>query len=171
MNLKYAVLAALVAALSWGSNDPCNRSVEPANATGNARVDALFDSFRKDEYRARRFPDLALSDVPALLMLGESDRILKTFPRNLISSQFETNCSEGMVALWLIEGIRQGEGFPSLNSLCLGNNPNKDLTAESESNRKVVLASYQKWWKDTMAQMANQAQVNDPLAEANLNWH
>lgn len=171
MNLKYAVLAALVAAMSLGSNDPSSRSIEPTIATGNAKVDALFDSFRKDEYRARSFPDLTLSDVPALLKLGESDRILKTFPRNLISSQFETNCSQGMVALWLIEGIRQGKGYPSLNSLCLGNNPNKDWTAESENNRKAVLASYQQWWKETMAQMAKHTQANDPLAKANLNWH
>lgn len=171
MSLRYAVVAALVAVISLGSNSQSNRNIEPTKITGNTKVDSLFDSFRKNEYRARSFPDLTLCDVPALLKLGESDRILTTFPRNLISSQFEINCSEGMVALWLIEGIRQGKGFPSLNSLCLGNDPDKDWTTESENNRKAVLASYQQWWKETMAQMTKHVQANDPLAEGNLNWH
>ena len=63
---------------------------------------------------------LAGRDIPALLDCADSTTTLKDFPRNPVSSQFEPECSEGMVALWLIEGFATASR-PDFGSLNRGN--------------------------------------------------
>jgi hypothetical protein len=111
------------------------------------RVERLFGSMRAGVYKDAAFPALTLADVPALLEVAKSRALLRTFPRDSVSSQFEATCSEGMVALWLIEGIRMGGKFPSLNSLCLHEKETStDWTKASECNRRRLTWLYQFWW-------------------------
>lgn len=148
-----------------------NAEIVPAGEIENEKVESLFESFRDESYRGRRFPELDVEDIPALLVLGESERQLKDFPRSMISSQYEPTCREGIVALWLVEGIRKGGRFPSLNALCLSKKAGNDWTANSESNHKQVLDAYRKWWKDTKELPFEEAQEINPIKRIGLHWH
>lgn len=75
------------------------------------RVRKLFEAMRAGKCDESVFPALGWEDIPSLLTVAPSTAVLKNFPRNAISSQYEPECSEGMVALWLIEGLRRGGSF------------------------------------------------------------
>ncbi len=144
----------------------------PMENTRNEKVEALFDSFRNATYRGFNFPDLSFEDIPALLELGESEQALKSFPRSPISSQFEATCSEGMIALWLIEGIRNGRKFPSLNALCFKKGQiGKDWTSKSENNHEPVLDAYKTWWNESKDLPVEEAELANPLEGLELHWH
>jgi hypothetical protein len=138
------------------------------------RVDNLFEEFRLGEFDTNEFPRMQFDDIPALLERADSEKRLKNFPRHSGSSQYEEECSEGMVALWLIEGIRKGKGFPSLNSLCLREadaRNDDDWTKASERNHKDVAKLYRAWWKKARELPRKEARKLDPLKDSGLNWH
>ena len=64
-------------------------------------------------YDVHAFPKLCWTDIPELLTFVESTNALGSFPINEFSSQRVSQCTEGMMALWLTEGIRVGGKFPS----------------------------------------------------------
>jgi len=137
-----------------------------------SRVKELFQSMREGKYTEEGFPNLVLADVPALLELADSTKTLKTFPRTLESSQFEAECSEGMVALWLIEGIRAGGKFPSLNALCFKEEvKGENWTKASEDNHKEVAKAYRSWWEKAKALSPEKAMALEPLKDTKLHWY
>ena len=110
--------------------------------------------------------------MPALLDYVDSIGTLTSFPRSPLSSQFEQECSEGMVALWLIEGIRKGGNYPSLNSLCFKVGVEaKDWTKASEENHKAVARAYRTWWESAKSLAPEKAKAIDPLKDTGLAWH
>ena len=120
----------------------------------------------------RSFPTIEWSAIPRLLVLGAEKRPITNFPRNPDSSQFEESCSGGMVALWLIEGLRQGGRFPSLNALCFSKSPVEGNWGEaSEANHEAVLAAYRRWWKEQGERPREEAAAVDPLAGTGLHWY
>jgi len=147
------------------------KAPEPQNKKDD-RVKELFQSMRDGKYTEKGFPNLVLADVPALLELADSTTTLKTFPRNLLSSQFEPDCSEGMVALWLIEGVRVGGKFPSLNALCfMGRVEGENWTKASEDNHKEVAKAYRSWWEKAKSLSPEKAMALDPLKDSKLHWY
>jgi hypothetical protein len=121
---------------------------------------------------AGAFPALAWKDVPDLLALGGSARVLTEFPRAPWASQYEESCTEGMVALWLVEGVRKGGECASLNALCFeGRVTGDDWTATSEAHHARVLEAYRAWWSRVRALPEQQAALADPLAGTGLRWH
>lgn len=144
----------------------------PLDKVNSQKLESLFDSFRNGKYTGRNFPKLNHMDIPGLLKLGKNKRILKAFPRSPISSQYESTCTEGMVALWLVEGIRKGKRYPSLNVLCFSKGQQgRNWTAKSEENHDQVFDAYQKWWKDSGSISSAEALKVNPLSERNLHWH
>lgn len=139
----------------------------------NERVEELFGAMREGKYAGDgRFPGLKWEDIPALLELGTSKRALRTFPVNYASSQAEDECPEGMVALWLVEGLRKGRGgFPSLNALCLPEGTTGKWAEESARNQARVLKAYREWWERAKSLPAEEAAEIDPLKETKLRWH
>ena len=94
-----------------------------SSAVAESRNDCVrdfFDSMAKGTYTEALFPKLGWEDIPALLERAASTKVLTNFPCSPDSSQSEEFCSEGMVALWLVEGVRKGRWFASLNALCFG---------------------------------------------------
>ena len=111
----------------------------PATTPAVSQVDQLFARMEAGQYSEEiRFPNLTWADIPALLQRTNSTRMLTTFPTNPLSSERQAQCSEGMVALWLVEGIRKTPKpeFASLNPLVLPPGPQngKDWGAISEQN-------------------------------------
>jgi hypothetical protein len=77
------------------------------------KVDKLFAGMRDGTFRGSGtrgfgFPDVGWEDVPALLARADEEEPLKTFPTNPLSSVARKSCREGVLALWLVEGIRKG---------------------------------------------------------------
>lgn len=145
---------------------------DPQPKVENQRVKKLFDAMRNGKNPEVEFPRLDLTDVPALLELADSTKMLKSFPRNPLSSQFERQCSEGMVALWLIEGVRKGSKYPSLNALCFKDGVQvNDWTAESEANHKEVAKAYRAWWKKARTLTPEKANEINPLTGTSLHWY
>lgn len=148
----------------------------PADGKKPGPVDALFSAMRKGTYRQKglRPPKLAWSDIPALLKRAESVKPLKCFPRNPLSSYLQLRCREGIVALWLIESLRQGPEpkFPSLNAFLVrpGDDNGQPLEAISEGNHQAALRAYQAWWKKVAKLPPREARAVAPLANAGLRW-
>lgn len=168
--MTFLVGASLTIA-GFAADSPAAKPGPDAQASKD-RVRKLFAAMREGKYRGDfSFPDLKWEDVPALLDLGGSKTLLKTFPRNSYSSQKQPECSEGMVALWLIEGLRLGKD-PPLNALCLPIGPVKgDWGKLSEKNHPRVLQAYQSWWSKVRSLPHEKAAAVDPLEGSKLSWH
>jgi hypothetical protein len=165
------VLAFVVLGLSIAIG-PMGNTHGGEQQTKEQKVKKLFDSMRSGKYAEFEFPRLDLTDVPTLLGFADSTKTLTTFPRNPLSSQLELQCSEGMVALWLIEGVRQGSKYPSLNALCFkGKVEGTDWTKASEDNHKEVAKAYRAWWEKAKTLMPEKAKAIDPLKDTGLSWH
>jgi hypothetical protein len=136
------------------------------------RVRTLFEAMRRGSYRGHGFPALTWADVPALLAAARGTACLSTFPTNPISSDGPQDCPEGMMALWLLEGVRLGGHFPSLDPLCLPEDPpvRDDREAASAVHHPVVLGAYEAWWQRVRHLPPDRAAAVDPLAGTNLSW-
>lgn len=149
-----------------------SHGAEPQPKNGEGAVKKLFDSMRTGKYAGVDCPRLELADVPALLEHVDSTTMLKTFPTNPLSSQRQTQCSEGMVALWLIESVRQEGKYPSLNPLCFKDGiEKKDWDKASEDNHKDVAKAYKAWWKKAKTLSPEKARAIDPLKDTGLSWY
>ncbi len=136
------------------------------------RVGKLFAKMREGKYSGIRFPELVWQDIPALLEFGGSRKILKTFPDNSLSSYLQEECTEGMIALWLVEGIRKGgKDLPSLNPLITPLKSGVDYQKQSENRHGEVLDAYQKWWDRVRSLPIEEAKKINPLAKSGLAWY
>lgn len=136
-------------------------------------------------------PKFLWSDIPTLLELAESTRVMKeNIPSNMISSYAAMECTEGMVALWLIEGLRrkqldllaqeEGLSYPGSNARWYYNLPfnpicriegvgMKECEKSEEIHRKTVEA-YTAWWKKVVALPPREAAVVNPLGGTGTAW-
>jgi hypothetical protein len=137
------------------------------------RVEALFDSMRAGTYSHRWFPPLQWDDIPSLLAYSGSERILKSFPSNPISSQSTETCAEGIIALWLIEGIWESGNLPSLNPILLQSGSKISTDHALSMDRQVALmkkarTAYSAWW-----QTVNQSrfETGPALTDTGLYWY
>lgn len=138
----------------------------------NAKVGKLFQQMRENKYQRNLFPELTWEDVPSLLKIAESNTTLKSFPTNPFSSQMYEDCLEGEVALWLIEGIRKGGKFPSLNCR-LGQNNNTDVEQLDEYELlETAREQYIRWWQEVGPQPTEESKEIEPFADskARLVW-
>ena len=123
-----------------------------ANASAEPPVSAAFDAMRAGNYAEKfgryTFPTLETNDIPELLEHATATNVLQSFPINMFSSIYRFTSTEGMVALWLIEGIRIGGKFPSLIPACY--DKSKTITADAgfyaEADQEEVAKAYLTWW-------------------------
>jgi len=134
-----------------------------------SRVKVMFDQMRNGKYQqeAFNFPKLEWSDIPALLDRAESTTELKTFPTNPISSFHIPTRPEGVVALWLVEGVRKGGKYPSLNPRI---HPAGDTAEERATNHKALAAAYKGWWAKVKQLPPEKARDVNPLEGTKLLW-
>ena len=135
------------------------------------QVTKLFEAMRKGEYKGLEFPKLALSDVPALLELADSTTLLKSIPSNPLSSIAVFECREGVMALWLIEGIRKGGKYASLVPICLktGEQGVKGGTT-SEATQQEAAKAYREWWRRAKSLQPEDAMKLEPFKGTELRW-
>lgn len=164
----------MLAALACRSSDGAVESaaLPPAPEAPPAAVDAL-DEMAVGAWDANVFPDVDWSDVGDLLDRADRTRELERWPINPLSSQMQDRCNEGVMAMWLVEGLRRDEalGFPSLNPLVLGGEDIGDWHAESERNQARAAALYRRWWRRVAALPADERRAIDPLAGSGIGWY
>jgi len=133
-------------------------------------VDKLFRSMRENKYDRNDFPPLTWQDIPSLMELADSDRELTSFPCNPLSSSIQFGgCREGVVALWLVDGIRQGKKFPSLNCYC--HKGDTDTRKDGGQIHKELAQAYRAWWKKAEQEGPFRGSQLDPLEGTDLRWH
>ena len=125
-----------------------------AQAGTNSPVSTLFDAMRSGKYEQTGifdFPPLGTNNIPELFEHASLTNQLTRIPVNGISSIHKFSCSEGMIALWLIEGIRIGGRFPSLVPECYDKSKPVLPSAlfYAEADQKVVVKAYRSWWEKT----------------------
>ena len=136
------------------------------------RVQELFTVMRAGTYSEKWFPGLNWEDVPALLEVARSSRELTSFPTNPLSSQAMSSCSEGMIALWLIEGLQEEGHLPSLNPILIDKNstmPFKEAITQEQQNefQGKALAAYTDWWSQAKS---GRVQGKHALEGSGLSW-
>lgn len=162
--------------LAWSlAGTPLIRSQDPLESLTEeeSRVRQLFTTFRSGEYRGSAFPELEWKDIPALLKMAESKRELTCFPRNPLSSQYVEESLEGVVALWLVEGLRRNGEFPSLNALCLDKRAEArgDFESQSRASHGRIIMLYAQWWKANSMRGEKDAKKDNPLESTAYHWY
>ncbi len=161
--MKYLVFMPLLLMLALSLAGWAQEKRKDDIKVSNERVQKLFEAMREAKYEDNQFPELKWKDIPDLLEMGASKRILKNFPHDSNSSLGQSDCPEGVVALWLVEGIRKGgKGYASLNPF---------LCPPEEGNNARALKAYQEWWKQAQSLTAENAAAVDPLKGTKLRWY
>jgi hypothetical protein len=164
---------AAVFAIALGSACAGPTGAAPAvkpKGPASEKVDKLFAGMRDGTFRSLGpglgFPDVGWEDVPALLARAEEEGPLTTFPTNPLSSVARKSCREGVVALWLIEGVRKNGKFPSLNPAFAGS---EDRAGATPEELKAAARAYRAWWERAKGK-AEAAKYFDPLADTTIKW-
>ncbi len=138
-----------------------------------SRVKVMFDAMRDGKYKhdVVGFPDLSWSDIPALLEKAEGTTELKNFPTNPYSSRIEKTCTEGVMALWLVEGLRQGNKYASLNAVLV---PAADAERvpgkQEEATQALAARAYRVWWAKVKDLPPEKAREVNPLEGTGMRW-
>jgi hypothetical protein len=144
--------------------------VAPASAAERSPVSDLFDAMRSGVYEQEgfyEFPQLGTNDIPELLKHASRTNQLVRIPVNGYSSMHKFACSEGMIALWLIEGIRVGGRFPSQLPECYDRSKSVPAGAwYAEADQDAIVEAYSAWWKQTQ----ERSKDIDPLDGSSMTW-
>ena len=135
----------------------------------NEKVSELLQQMRDGNYRHNLFPELTWDDVPSLMQIAESELVIANTPTNPLSSFRQTDAREGVIALWLVEGIRQGSKFPSLNCMLVDGESN--LPHNHPSLHSIALDHYQKWWKQVEPKPVEEDTDLAPMTDSKLRWY
>ncbi len=157
----------------------CEETSTPSEAAkpvvGNKKVVRILGSMIDGSWKERSLPQLGWQDVDALLARADSKTDLKSFPANPLSSQAQFSCTEGIMALWLVESIRNNtkSGYPSLNPLCLEAQKKEGMSWEemSKTNLSKAAQAYRTWWQKVKDQDEKKREELDPLKAAHLYWY
>jgi hypothetical protein len=147
-------------------------AVVTASAGEPSSVEKIVSAMRagtySEEYGRYTFPQLGTNDIAELLVHAGNTNILKSFPVNVVSSIGRMTTSEGMIALWLIEGVRMGGKFPSLIPVCYDRDKKvlHDALFYAEADQDAVYKAYLLWWEKTKGQKKE----IDPLDGTALTW-
>jgi hypothetical protein len=72
-----------------------------------------------------------------------------------------------MMAMWLVEGLRKGAKFPSLNPKLVPAEGKTELPSEPDV---VAMRAYRTWWWKVKTMPPEKAREVDPLEGTGLRW-
>lgn len=154
----------------------CNKNEE--EPLQNVEVENYIALLVKGEFTAMDLPVFTEADIPKLLTYRNKTEKITNFPRNMISSYMNKDCSLGMYALWTIESIRAVAidseyligRFPSQNPVVKERSGGFDLVPEEDA-QPIVAQAYLKWWQNNQGRSFEEFKVADPLLDTGLSWH
>lgn len=144
----------------------------------NVDVENYIALLVKGEFTAIDLPDFTEADIPKLLNYRNKTEKITIFPRNMISSYMNKECSLGMYVLWTIESIRAVAidseyligRFPSQNPVVKERSGGIDLVPEEDAH-PIVAQAYLDWWQNNQDQSFEAFKETDPLLDTGLIWH
>lgn len=137
----------------------------------SVRVSSLFDAMRAGNYTHRWFPALEWADLAGLLMESQTNEAVGSFPKSPLSSVRPPQVITGVVALWLIEGLREDGHIPSFVPLLV--EQGRELDASPAKQRELLIPAreaYQNWYRGLQSGLA-QAKDTCPLEAIGLRWY
>ncbi|GEM_PF-1451943 len=137
------------------------------------------------------YPKCDWQDIPILLELAQSDNVLTgNIPSLMISSYAQRECREGMIALWLIEGLRRRQveqtveitvgkqdktrpypHYLPLNPMCTQQGMKLAQCENSVEIHQQVLEAYRSWWQQVKNLPPEKAAQVYPLQDTNIRWY
>lgn len=142
-------------------------------------VEKYIEALKTNLYDSLNLPNFSYREIPTLLKYINETQTISTFPRNPISSYYQSECKLGMYVLWTIESIRavsiESESlilnFPSQNPILSNrNNDELELIYNTESHEKVAKA-YSDWWNENKNKDFTKFNIIDPLKDTDYKWH
>jgi hypothetical protein len=135
------------------------------------------------------YPNFEWEDIPALLEIAKSEKIIEGIPSLIASSYTSQYCRKGMIALWLIEGIRRRQLSEQiekqlgkkmqmalaysrlpLNPICIKEGINISECEQSLEIYESVLQAYRNWWQTFGSLPASEASAFYPLDLTDIKW-
>lgn len=135
------------------------------------------------------YPKYTWQDIPILVELAQSDKVLtRNIPNLVISSYIQRECREGMVALWLIEGLRRRQAEQTveitvskknesrpyhlpLNPMCTKKGMKLAQCENSAEIHQQALQAYQSWWQQVKDLPPEKAALVYPLEKTDIRWY
>lgn len=150
------------------------------NSTGNSEsVENYIEQLKANKYDSDNLPSFTYQDILFLLEYRNDTQVITNFPRNLISSYYQSECTVGMYVLWTIESIRAVsinsqfliQGFPSQNPLLALRNSNEFKPVSDNSSHSIAAKAYYDWWTKNKLQDFDTFKNVDPLKDTDYKWH
>lgn len=145
--------------------------IELPRVEPNPRVDGLFAAMRERSYGYRWFPPLEWSDIPSLMHAALRDDAVRSFPTSPLSDIRPPEVITGVVALWLVEGLREEGHIPSFVPVLVESG--RPLDASPTKQRELLKSArtaYEVWYQSLET---GQGQEFDgcPLELVGLEWY
>lgn len=140
-------------------------------------VEEYVNALKSNTYDSIYPPELSIDDIDVLLKHAGDKTKITVFPRNLISSLYQPECTLGIYLLWNIESIRKNaiepvkhplERFPSLNPILFHSNMLMSSIPNQDDAHGKALAAYKNWWNMCKTDIRNI--TKDPLKDADVRW-
>jgi hypothetical protein len=143
----------------------------------NEAVNIYIDKLMSGDFVAFDLPAFTHDDIPALLDYRDASTIITTFPRNPVSSYFQSECRLGIYILWTVESIREVENntygligrFPSQNSIIALRETHEFKPVTDEQSHREISRAYYEWWYSSLP--VSDKMKTDPLKGTKYIWH
>ena len=116
----------------------------------NEEVKTYIESLLSGEYVSYELPVFTATDIPDLLNYRDVTTIITKFPRNPISSYYQSECRLGVYVLWTIESIRKVESgnsdlimrLPSQNSVLALRETHEFMPVTDEQSNRAASEAF-----------------------------
>jgi hypothetical protein len=166
MKAKLKILLIIVFTALYG----CKRQGD------NEEVKIYIDRLLSGDYVSYELPVFAVTDIPDLLKYRDVTTVITKFPRNPVSSYYQSECRLGVYVLWTVESIREVENgsdlilrFPSQNSVLALRETHEFMPVTDEQSHREISRAYYEWWYSSSS-FTNKIKT-DPLEDTKYIWH
>lgn len=154
-------------------------SCDEKSVVKSESVENYIEQLKANKYNSDNLPSFTYQDIPFLLENRNDTQLITNFPRNFISSYYQSDCTVGMYVLWTIESIRAvsinsqflTQRFPSQNPLLALRNSNEFKPVSDNASHLIAAQAYYDWWTINKLQDFDTFKNIDPLKDTDYKWH
>jgi hypothetical protein len=144
----------------------------------NVEVNEFISMLKSGEYKSAYIPVFTAEDIPDLLSYRNDNQIITSFPINVLSSHFQSECKLGVYALWMVEAVRVAGGevvtktfsLPSLNPILCDRSKPELISADLALAHPAASQAYYDWWQSNKDKKFRSFRNIDPLSGTNYKW-
>ena len=154
-------------------------SCDENSNTKSESVENYIQLLKSNQYQFDNLPLFTYQDIPFLLEYRNETQMITNYPRNMISSYYQPECTLGMYVLWTIESIRAVsinsgfliKRFPSQNPILALRNSNELVLVSDNTSHSIAAKAYYDWWTNNKNKDFNTFNNIDPLKNTDYKWH